>query len=96
MTDTHGLPDAADPSTANPSTADFDAAGSSALATATGKTTIAGTVVSKVAGIATKEVVGVPAVNERISRTVGTLRERIPAATVGHGRPPARGVSRSR
>ncbi len=54
------------------------------LATSTGKTTIADTVVSKIAGIATKEVVGVHAVGGGASRAVGVLRERIPGATVDH------------
>lgn len=56
----------------------------SPLMTSTGKTTIADTVVSKIAGIATKEVSGVHAVGGGGSRAVGALRERIPGARVNH------------
>jgi len=48
------------------------------LASAQGKTTIADTVVSKIAGIATREVAGVHALGGGASRAVGALRERIP------------------
>lgn len=54
----------------------------SPLTTTTGKTTIADTVVSKIAGIATREVDGVHAVGGSGSRAVGALRERIPGARV--------------
>jgi len=57
---------------------------SSPLTTSTGKTTIADTVVSKIAGIATREVSGVHAVGGGTSRAVGALRERIPGARVNH------------
>ncbi len=57
---------------------------SSPLTTSTGKTTIADTVVSKIAGIATREVNGVHAVGGGASRAVGALRERIPGARVNH------------
>ncbi|WP_127784424.1 Asp23/Gls24 family envelope stress response protein [Rhodococcus sp. X156] len=57
---------------------------SSPLATSTGKTTIADTVVSKIAGIATREVAGVHAVGGGASRAVGALRERIPGARINH------------
>ncbi len=57
---------------------------SSPLSTSTGKTTIADTVVSKIAGIATREVSGVHAVGGGTSRAVGALRERIPGARVNH------------
>ncbi|MDQ2723445.1 MAG: Asp23/Gls24 family envelope stress response protein [Actinomycetota bacterium] len=56
----------------------------SPLTTSTGKTTIADTVVSKIAGIATREVNGVHAVGGGASRAVGALRERIPGARVNH------------
>jgi uncharacterized alkaline shock family protein YloU len=49
-----------------------------------GKTTIADTVVSKIAGIAAKEVHGVYALGGGASRVVGALRERIPGASVNH------------
>ncbi len=57
---------------------------SSALVSAQGKTTIADTVVSKIAGIATRDVSGVHAVGGGTSRAVGALRERIPGARVNH------------
>ncbi|MBC7559769.1 MAG: Asp23/Gls24 family envelope stress response protein [Dermatophilaceae bacterium] len=52
--------------------------GDSALVTQQGKTTIADTVVSKIAGIATREVSGVHDLGASASRAVGALRERIP------------------
>lgn len=54
----------------------------SALVGSTGRTTIADTVVSKIAGIATREVQGVHAVGGSASRAIGALRERIPGARV--------------
>jgi uncharacterized alkaline shock family protein YloU len=46
-----------------------------------GRTTIADVVVSKIAGIATREVQGVHDVGGSTSRAIGALRERIPGAT---------------
>ena len=54
------------------------------LVSSQGKTTIAGTVVSKIAGIAAKEVNGVYSLGGGASRVVGALRERIPGASVNH------------
>ena len=51
-----------------------------ALDSARGNTTIADVVVSKIAGIATREVGGVYDVGGGASRMVGVLRERIPGA----------------
>ncbi len=62
---------------------------SSALVSPQGKTTIADTVVSKIAGIATRDVDGVHAVGGGTARAVGALRERIPGARTNH----AQGVS---
>lgn len=47
-----------------------------------GRTTIADAVVSKIAGIATREVHGVHDVGGGASRAIGALRERIPGAGV--------------
>ncbi|MDX1890718.1 Asp23/Gls24 family envelope stress response protein [Mycolicibacterium sp. 050158] len=60
------------------------ARGEATLASTHGKTTIADTVVSKIAGIAAKEVHGVYALGGGASRVVGALRERIPGASVNH------------
>ncbi|AQA01821.1 stress protein, Gls24 family [Mycobacterium sp. MS1601] len=59
------------------------------LESAQGKTAIADTVVSKIAGIAAREVSGVFDLGGGASRVVGALRERIPGASVNH----AQGVS---
>ncbi len=63
--------------------------GDSALVSSLGKTTIAETVVSKIAGIATREVDGVHALGGGTARAVGALRQRIPGARTNH----AQGVS---
>lgn len=60
-----------------------------ALSSSHGKTTIADTVVSKIAGLAAREVNGVYALGGGAARIVGQLRERIPGASVNH----AQGVS---
>ncbi|MGI8578680.1 MAG: Asp23/Gls24 family envelope stress response protein [Nocardioidaceae bacterium] len=59
-------------------------ASDSALLSAQGRTTIADTVVSKISGIATREVNGVHALGGGTARTVGALRERIPGARTNH------------
>ncbi len=56
----------------------------SVLVSSQGKTSIADTVVSKIAGIATKEVTGVFAVGGGGARAVGALRDRIPGARTNH------------
>jgi len=59
------------------------------LATSQGRTTIADTVVSKIAGLAAREVHGVHDLGGNTSRAVGALRERIPGASTNY----AQGVS---
>ena len=56
----------------------------SALVTEQGKTTIADTVVAKIAGIAAREVSGVHALGGGTARAVGALRERIPGGRTNH------------
>jgi uncharacterized alkaline shock family protein YloU len=57
---------------------------SSALVTQHGRTTIADSVVAKIAGIATRDVAGVFALGGGAARAVGALRERIPGARTNH------------
>lgn len=59
------------------------------LESSQGRTTIADTVVSKVTGIAAKEVSGVYALGGGATRAVGALRERIPGSSTNH----AQGIS---
>lgn len=56
----------------------------SPLTTAEGTTTIADGVVSKIAGIAAREVVGVHDVGGGASRAFGSIRERIPGSTTNY------------
>ncbi|WP_328293622.1 Asp23/Gls24 family envelope stress response protein [Kineococcus sp. NBC_00420] len=56
----------------------------SSLASAHGVTTIADTVVSKIAGLAAKDVSGVHALGGGAARAVGALRERIPGSRTNH------------
>ncbi len=58
--------------------------GDSALVTSQGRTTIADTVVAKIAGIAAGEVSGVHALGGGAARAVGALRERIPGGRTNH------------
>ncbi|MDV6277672.1 Asp23/Gls24 family envelope stress response protein [Rhodococcus erythropolis] len=69
---------------ATASTKDVASSNDSALVSSQGKTSIADTVVSKIAGIATREVSGVNDVGGGASRVVDALRERIPGASVNH------------
>ena len=61
-------------------TTDVASKTSSALASEKGKTAIADTVVSKIAGMATREVSGVYNLGGGSARAVGALRERIPGS----------------
>ncbi len=54
------------------------------LQSAQGTTTIADTVVSKIAGIAAKDVSGVYTLGGSASRALGAVRERIPGGRVNH------------
>ena len=82
---------AGDPTTATPgeTVAESQAAlekraQGSVLITEHGRTTIADTVVSKIAGIACRETPGVHAVGGGAARAVGALRERIPGSRTNH------------
>ncbi|MDQ7810831.1 Asp23/Gls24 family envelope stress response protein [Amycolatopsis sp. A133] len=66
---------------ADPASTALDKGGVSALVSAQGSTTIADTVVSKVAGLATREVSGVYALGSGAARAFGAIRERIPGAS---------------
>jgi len=55
-----------------------------ALSSTQGTTSIADAVLSKIAGIAAREVTGVHALGGGAARAVGALRERIPGATTNH------------
>lgn len=67
-----------DTSTTTPATR---GGGSSALVTEHGKTTIAHTVVAKIAGIAAREIAGVHNMGTGTARAMGALRERLPGST---------------
>ncbi len=54
---------------------------SSALVTDKGRTTIADSVVAKIAGIATREIPGVHDMGSGASRAMGALRDRLPGGT---------------
>ncbi|GAB6899360.1 Asp23/Gls24 family envelope stress response protein [Kineosporia succinea] len=55
-----------------------------ALVTKQGRTSIADTVVAKIAGIAAREVSGVHSLGGGAARAVGALRERIPGSRTNH------------
>ncbi|MFB9376659.1 Asp23/Gls24 family envelope stress response protein [Kineococcus gynurae] len=54
------------------------------LASTHGATSIADTVVAKIAGIATRDLSGVHALGGNAARAVGAIRERIPGGRVNH------------
>ncbi len=68
--------------TKTPATGTDVAKKSSALESDQGRTAIADTVVSKIAGIATRDVSGVHDLGGGAARTVGAIRERIPGSRV--------------
>ncbi|OLR93277.1 Asp23/Gls24 family envelope stress response protein [Actinokineospora bangkokensis] len=61
------------------------AGGTGALVTEHGTTTVADTVVQKIAGLAAREVAGVHALGGGAARAFNALRERIPGATASAG-----------
>jgi uncharacterized alkaline shock family protein YloU len=78
------IPSSTTISTAEPFASDSGASSAPATregATSHGRTTIADTVVSKIAGLATREVSGVYALGGGAARAFGAVRERIPGAT---------------
>jgi uncharacterized alkaline shock family protein YloU len=68
------------PASASPSTEIARAESSGPLVTTQGRTSIADAVVSKIAGIATREVSGVHDLGGNTARAVGALRDRIPGS----------------
>lgn len=69
------------PDSTSKSPATSTSKGSSALSTSDGKISVASNVVTKIAGLATREVSGVHAMGAGASRTLGSLRERIPGSS---------------
>lgn len=59
----------------------LDKQGGGALHTEHGTTTIASSVVAKIAALATQEIPGVQAMGKSLSRTFGTIRAKVPGAT---------------
>jgi len=60
---------------------DRSAGGSSALVTPQGRTSIADSVVAKIAGLAAREIAGVHAMGAGATRTFGSIREILPGNT---------------
>jgi len=60
------------------------ASGNSVLVTEQGKTSIADSVVAKIAGVATRDVSGVYALGGGTARVVGAIRERIPGSSTNN------------
>jgi uncharacterized alkaline shock family protein YloU len=85
MTATHSPPTNANPpsTTTSVATSPEKTTPAQAMSPATpqGTTTVADTVVQKIAGLATREINGVHALGGGASRAFGAIRERIPGAT---------------
>ncbi|MFL6182029.1 MAG: Asp23/Gls24 family envelope stress response protein [Actinomycetes bacterium] len=62
-----------------------ESAGSSELQTSKGNTTIADSVVQKIAGVSAGEISGVHALGGGAARTIGAIRERIPGSSQSSG-----------
>ncbi|MGH3566938.1 MAG: Asp23/Gls24 family envelope stress response protein [Pseudonocardia sp.] len=78
-------PSGADAGSATPATTTTTRpSGSSSLSTDQGRTQIADTVVSKIAGLAAREISGVYALGGGAARAFGAIRERIPGASSNH------------
>jgi len=73
------------PATSTPGTGVAPHNGPGTLVTEQGRTSIADTVVAKIAGIAAREISGVHDLGGGTARAVGALRERIPGSRVNHG-----------
>ncbi len=69
---------------------DVQASGGQALVTEQGRTSIADSVVLKIAGVASREVAGVHAMGTGGARAFGAIRERLPGTS---GPSPSQGVS---
>lgn len=67
------------------SSSDDPSSPESALVTQQGRTSIADSVVAKIAGIATRDVSGVYDLGGGAARVVGAIRERIPGSKTNHG-----------
>jgi len=65
----------------SPGGLDRPSSGSSALVTPRGKTSIADSVVAKIAGLAAREIAGVHAMGAGATRTFGSIREILPGNT---------------
>ncbi|TQL67904.1 putative alkaline shock family protein YloU [Nocardioides albertanoniae] len=72
-------------STSSTTEVQLDGGGSGALASDFGRTSIADTVVSKIAGIAAREISGVHDLGGGTARAAGALRERIPGSRTNLG-----------
>ncbi|MGH3669077.1 MAG: Asp23/Gls24 family envelope stress response protein [Pseudonocardiaceae bacterium] len=78
---TPARPSGSPPTPARPANPTSSAPARLAEDTAQGRTTIASSVVQKIAGMAAREVSGVHALGGGISRAFGEIRERIPGST---------------